>query len=493
MAIGLAARRITVFIATAIVLAGCANGLLRGGGVPPSVVHGGDGFFVSEAQERAIGRRAHPQLVSAYGGVYNNPQVDAMVERIVERLSQASDRNRRYKVTILNAPRVNAFALPGGYLYVTRGMVALANTESELAAVLAHEMAHVIARHAIRRQQEIEATIAATAAVAAPNTDQTIRAATVDSARSYIARFSQQQELEADTIGLKIAANAGYDPLSAAVILSAMSKKSSLRAKRFFAEFDPNASEFLSTHPAPPERLAAILSESRALGYASPVNDPVARATYIQSISGMLYSDDKVEGFVRGRRYIHPGLALTFTVPPGYRIDNRPDAVNAIAADGSVMRFDGEPIEPNGTLRGYLEAVWSDGVNVTDIQDLTINGMRALSARASSSGWEFRLFVFRWSQDRVFRMLFATRSINNLKDAAFLEAAQTVRRLAGDELARAKPLRLSAHQVRPGDTIQSLARTLPEEDNKEERFRVLNGLGDGQPLRPNMWVKVVSD
>ena len=485
-------------LATLMALAGCAGDLLQRGGGPPNVVDPNPIALqpsdVSLAQERQIGKRAHPYLVAAYGGEYNQPRVTRMIQAIIDRLqAQTESADLQYRVTILNSPVINAFALPGGYIYVTRGLLALATTEDELANVLAHEMAHVLARHAIARERATRTTLAASRNLANLVGNRAASEAVLTNAKGYLARFSRQQEYEADTIGLKIAAKAGFSPLASAEILSSMASQSELNARRFFSDDDPNQADFLSGHPAPPDRIAAIISQAREFNVKDTEARQSDRRAYIQAIDGMLYGDDPGEGYVRGREFLHPGLRLTFTVPPGFRIDNRRDAVNAVSRDGGLIRFDGESIDENSTLQDYLASVWSSDIAVVDEQVLDINGKPAITARASTKGWDFRLVAVRWSPTRIFRMLYATKSLTPGRDAAFLASAQTIRQLSVDEARDAKPLRIEAYRVRPGDTVHMLAKGLPEEDAPDDEFRVLNGLPAGGAVDPGMWVKLVRE
>ncbi|MEM6615151.1 MAG: M48 family metalloprotease [Pseudomonadota bacterium] len=481
----------------ALTLAGCASGVLQRGGQPPNVVESGAitarDSTVSVAQERAIGRRAHPFLVSAYGGEYRDSRVSGLIQSIVNRLESQTDApGFRYRVTILNSPSVNAFALPGGYIYVTRGLLAIANTEAELAAVLAHEMAHVLARHAIERERATRLTLAQSRTLAGLVRSAEASEAVLANAQGYLARFSRQQEFEADGIGLKLAASADYDPMASVAVISSMAAQNAIQAERFFAGSASDQADFLSSHPAPPDRIAAIIRESQGLAAEEGEFARGAdRESYIRAIDGLLYDDDAREGFVRGRTFVHPGLRITFTAPSGYRIDNQPEAVNAVSRNGNLIRFDGETISAGDSLDDYLNQVWSDGVRVSDRRMFEIDGMPAITARASARGWDFRLVAVRWSRERVFRMLFATRNYSVSADNAFLESAQTMRRLSADEAAQIRPLRVRAYQTRAGDTIAALARTLPFDDKQQQRFRVLNGLGDNARLSPGTWVKIV--
>ena len=259
-----------------------------------------------------IGAREHPRVVATYGGVYQNPGAERAIAAVVGRLVAASDDpSQSYRITILNSPAVNAFALPGGYLYITRGLLALANDTSEAAAVLAHEMAHVTANHAIQRQQKAEATELANRVVSNVVKDpEKVKEAVISSQLSF-ARFSQAQELEADKIGVRTLARAGFDPFAAARFLNSMSSFAALQSAR---KEGSSAPDFISSHPSTPERMNLAVQEARAIS--APGIGERDRTAYLSNIDGMLFGDDPLEGFVRGRDFLHKALGIGFSCRP---------------------------------------------------------------------------------------------------------------------------------------------------------------------------------
>src|SRR5690606_10168196 len=175
-------------------------------------------------------RREHERLVSSYGGVYRAPALDALIEKTVERLSAASENpNLQYRVTVLNSPAINAFALPGGSLYITRGLVSLANDTAELSSVLAHEMAHVVARHAAIREDQMRQAAVVSRVISDVLSDPDLGALSLARSRLSLATFSRGQELEADAIGVGNSSRAGYDPFGASRFLTSMGRYAELR------------------------------------------------------------------------------------------------------------------------------------------------------------------------------------------------------------------------------------------------------------------------
>ena len=218
--------------------------------------------------------REHQRILATYGGVYNDPRLQAMIEQTVERLVAASERpDLHYKVTMLNSQSVNAFALPTGQLYVTRGLIALANDDSELASVLAHEMGHVIARHAEIREEQARQADLVSRVVTDVVTDPEAGALALAKSKLALASFSRAQEFEADAIGVGIASRAGYDPYGAVRFLTSMEHNSDLKPEQTGA-INPAAPDFLSSHPATPERITNALANARQ--YRAPATETAA-------------------------------------------------------------------------------------------------------------------------------------------------------------------------------------------------------------------------
>src|SRR5690554_2842432 len=247
----------------------------------PTVVPDG-----TEPDDVVIGRREHPRIIAAYGGVYSDRPAEIMVARIVSRLLAAANQpNAEFQVTILDSSEVNAFALPGGYVYVTRGILALASDASELAAVLAHEIAHVTLRHARARTNRVRTSEIIDKVVtgvfgADAETDQS-----ANRSRMSLAAFSQQQELTADREGIMIAGRAGYDPHAAARFLGAMS-----RFARFSAGDAENSDDFLSSHPSTPDRIEKAVEIARS-AFGPPGTGESGRETYLKGIDGLAFGE----------------------------------------------------------------------------------------------------------------------------------------------------------------------------------------------------------
>jgi predicted Zn-dependent protease len=434
--------------------------------------------------------REHQRILAAYGGVYNDPRLQGMIEKTVERLVAASERpDLHYKVTMLNSQSINAFALPTGQLYVTRGLVALANDESELASVLAHEMGHVVARHAaIREEQQKQAALVGRV-VTNVITDPEEGALALARSKLALASFSRSQEFEADAIGIGVAARAGYDPYGAVRFLTSMEHNSELKPQQGGA-IDPRASDFLSSHPATPERVTNARANARQ--YTVPAGATgLDKQAYLSGIDGIVFGEDPSEGFVRGRRFLHPRLGFTFTAPESFTLENTAEAVLGVKhGGGQALRLDVVRVPSEQTLAGYLTSGWIENIDAATVEDVTINGFAAATAAAKGDQWDFRLYAIRFGSD-VYRFVFAAKRRTPETDRAFRDSVGTFRRMSLAEIEDAKPLRLQIVTVGPGDTVDKLASRMAVADRQVERFRVLNGLEPGERLKTGSEVKIV--
>jgi predicted Zn-dependent protease len=440
---------------------------------------------VSELQTPAD--RENLRILASYGGIYDNARLQALVETTVDRLVKASERpDLKYKVTILNSPAINAFALSNGHLYVTRGLIGLANDKAELASVLAHEMGHVIANHAAIREDQARQAALISHLVSDVLSDPEMGALALAKSKLTLASFSRAQEFEADGIGVGMAARAGFDPFGASRFLTDMQRNADLKP----VGGDGRGSDFLAGHPATPERVTNALSNARQ--FSGPGAGERDRDEYSAAIDGLAYGDDPSEGYARGRRFLHPKLGFTFLAPPGFALDNTAQAVLGLKGGDEAMRLDVVSVPAEQSLPEYLKSGWMDKVDPTSVEEFTINGFAAATATAKGDQWSFRLFAVRFGSD-VYRFIYAAKNMTTQVDRSFRESVTSFRRMSLKESAQVHPLRLKIVTVRPGDTVETLAGRMATADHRLERFHVLNGLGPHDTVKPGSKVKLVVD
>jgi predicted Zn-dependent protease len=436
-----------------------------------------------------MGAREHPRIVASYGGEYRDAKTERLVARITGALTAVSENPQQtYRITILNSPAINAFALPGGYLYVTRGLLALANDASEVAAVLSHEMGHVTANHGIERQRREEAEVIASRVVAEVLSSDIAGKQALARGKLRLAAFSRQQELQADVIGVRMLGEAGYDPYAAARFLDSMA------AYARYSSVDPNndqSLDFLSSHPNAPQRIDLARRHARAFGQEGTVTDR-GQDWYLAGVDGLLYGDSPEEGFVRGNTFLHGVLGIRFDVPNGFVIDNKVEAVLATGPGDIAIRFDGVTDSKHDSLSNYLTSGWVAGLVDGTVREIEVNGLPAATARASADKWDFDVTVIRVNK-QIFRFLTAVPKGNPQLDSVANILRGSFQRMTPQQISTLKPLRVRIATVKAGETVATYAARMMGTDRKLELFRMLNALSTTATLVPGQRVKIISE
>jgi predicted Zn-dependent protease len=348
-------------------------------------------------------------------------------------------------------------------------------------------MAHVIARHAAIREDQARQVSINSRVVNDVLSDPQEGALALARSKMQLATFSRQQEFEADGIGVGIAARAGYDPFGAARFLTSMGRNADLRAGGSGSEV--RSPDFLSSHPATPERVKNAQANARQ--YSSPGAGERDRGPYLASLDGLVYGEDPVEGYARGRRFLHPKLGFTFTAPDGFSLENTAQAVLGLKDGGNqALRLDAVRVPEEQSLTDYLGSGWIENVDPGSIEELTLGGFPAATASAKGDQWAFRLYAVRFNGE-VYRFIFATKTRTPEIERSFRDSVATFRRLSPEEAQKAKPLRLKIVTVRAGDTVERIASHMALIDRQVERFRVLNGLEPGDHLKVGDQVKII--
>lgn len=442
------------------------------------------------ASDKAQGAQANPELVKQYGGRYTGPQA-AFVERVGKRVavqSGLSNAQGDFTVTTLNSPVENAFAIPGGYIYVTRQLLALMNSEAELASVLGHEVGHVAARHSQSRntRSTIGSILAAGAGLLTGSNIATQLVGT--GAQLYTLKYGRDQEYQADGLGIRYMTAAGYDPYASADMLASLAASSNLAART--SGKDANAiPTWASTHPNSADRVRRAAALAKQTG--RPETTPPQDTAFLRMLDGLPYGDDPREGIVDGQTFRHPGLKLKFTAPGGYAIANGSDAVTIVGQGGQAeMRLAqgsdlGQAITQRfgqlgtGTPSGQLQNGTANGIPYAWVTTRAAANNRAVDAtvvayRFPSATYTFTLVTPAGSGIGPFQPLLASVAPLSTAEANGI---------------RGKTIRIVT--VKAGDTIDSLSARMAFPDYKRERFITLNGLDPEQALVPGRLVKLV--
>ena len=452
-------------------------------------------------RDKQQGAEAHPQLVAEFGGAATGPQA-SYVEGIGKNIAvQSGLSNARgdFTVTLLNSPVDNAFAIPGGYIYVTRQLVSLMNNEAELAGVLGHEVGHVAARHAAKRQSAttrntiigVLGQVLAGAVLGSGAAGQIGQKLFSQGTQLLTLKYSRGQETEADNLGISYLQRAGYDPRAMATVLQSLANQNALDA-RLMGNPANRAPEWASTHPDPASRVRA--AQTRAGANARGVTN---RDTFLTRIDGLTYGDDPKQGVVEGRKFTHPEFRMGFESPAGFYMMN---GIRAVSITGQSGKGELSSAAYSGNLESYIRSVYAGlteqgqpQVAPATIQRTTVNGIPAAygSARVNSGNGQVDVVVFayEWSNTQAFHFLTISQAGSA---AAFDPMFSSMRRISAAEAAAVKPRKLVVVTAKRGDTVQSLAARMAYSDAPLDRFLVLNGLSSGSAIAAGQRLKIVT-
>jgi len=460
---------------------------------------------ISGPQEQAEGRRLHPQVLRQFGPALENPALQRYVDSVGQLLARTAERrDLQYTFTVVDTDIVNAFAVPGGYIYITRGLLALFDSEAELAAVLGHELGHITALHYARgRGQAILAQLGVLAAgilagQAAPGSgaERIVGELGGKAAFAYLRSFSRENEYESDDLGIRYLARAGYDTGAVARMLGKLRAHGRLEAALAGRSPDRiDRFDYTATHPAP---LARIRRAAANAARTKPRDPMVAREIYLGKIDGMVYGGSRRQGFARGRDFIHPELRFRFSVPRRFIVHNMPQAVVANSRDGGRIIFRLQPRGASRSAAGFLRARWGSRFSIARIDEFTVNTMPAASTRFAARGRggivDIAVLAAGARGGKVYELVLVfPRKPGSRLEEAYRTVRRSLREMTAAEAATHRPRRIRVIRARRGDTQESLARRMAVERRRLERFRVLNGLGPGNRIAAGRSVKIVAE
>lgn len=427
--------------------------------------------------EASIGASQHSEIVKQYGGLYKDTALQKYVSDIGNKVAKNTERTDvTYQFFVLDSPIVNAFALPGGYIYVTRGLLAVANDEAELAGVLGHEIGHITGRHQAARYSQSVLTGLGTSLIGAAVGSQVLSQVLDTGSNLYISSYSRDQESQADVLGIRYIDRAGYDPKAVSDFLAAMDQYQAVQSGKTDEDKAPN---FFATHPQTGGRVTAAAAEASKYTQGKNRNADA----YLSAINGMTFGDSPEQGFVRGESFYHPVLGFTFTAPKGYKIQNSPTQIVASKPTGAVIVIDKVTAQTSDPAN-YLMYEWLQGKKQATPENITINGHQAatatLDAAMNASPVQLRLVAVNWGQGAMFRMQFAIPpNLPSSEIEALKTMTYSLRDLSSSEIAGLKTEKI---RIVSGSAAQNT-----------EMFRALNALKAGEAISPSQKYKIVSE
>jgi predicted Zn-dependent protease len=411
--------------------------------------------LLSEAEELAIGQQQDAEIRREMG-VYDDRGLEQYVNEIGQELARNSHRpNLPWQFTIVDSPAINAFALPGGYVYVTRGILAYLDDESELAGVLGHEIGHVTARHAAQAYtRQAQANLGLTVlSIFVPGTRPFTDLSAAGLSVLFL-RNGREQELEADRLGVEYGSGAGYDPSGVPRFLSTLARVHSLSERGI-----PN---WLSTHPDPGSRVTK--AEPVVGKFLSADAKKINRDQYFEHIRGVVFGDNPKDGIVRGNEFVHPLLRIAVKFPEGWELTNSAQAVLAQEPGTEHYMVLQEVEQPRGrsVADAAIDAMRKAGYTVADGGVQRINGNEAHVGLYRGTAKGAGKVLMRAAHILVGRQMyvvagFAPEKEFDLVDRDIQPAIQTFRQLSVQEASNIRPNRLDFYTVQKGDSWQSIA------------------------------------
>ena len=458
-----------------------------------------DIVMMSEQDEIALGRKSNQQVLQEYAA-YDDPKLQAYVQSVGQQLAAKSHRTDLvYRFTVLDSKEVNAFALPGGYIYITRGLMGYLNSEAELAAVLGHEIGHVTARHAVRQYSAAQlANIGATlGAIFIPGMNTTASDQLVQFFGTALLRgYGREHELEADQLGAEYLARAGYDPQAMLEVIRVLKNQETFEVRAAKAEGrEANIYHGLfSTHPDNDTRLQEVIGSAEKYRNASLTY--TGKENYLKQINGLVFGDSPREGILRGRNFYHTDLGFALQLPKNWNIANQPQQLIITAPNGAaIMQMAVEDINKRITPKEFmlsrlgLKKLGHDTV-------LNINGLSAHTGLApinTGLGDRTARFTVIYYGDRAYVLAGITKDPARAADfdPYFLDTAQSFHAITDKERALASPLRIETVVADTNTRFSTLASQSPLEAFPEEQLRLINAMyPQGEPA-PGTTVKII--
>jgi len=423
----------------------------------------------------------------AVGPAFRSPALQTMVSRVGQRLVSQAGVPGSYRFYVLDQAVANAHALPSGYVFVTRGLLAMMDDEAELAAAMAHELGHIAERHAAQRERERRVAMDAALDAAMKSGSVTVGRSVARDGLMRLRRYSRDQELEADRIGLGYITRAGYRGDAMITLIEKLRRQSRLEERIMGQVDDGRDPSALSTHPAADDRLVALRSQPGAS--AAGASD---RAGYLAAIDGMSVDDPPEEGFVRGASFLHPVMRIAFSALRDFRLFNDPEGVLGVGSDRSLLYFSCKA----GNVPGRLDDWMRNNLQPTpvDIQSTGIGGAEAAIGarpRGSDTGLsQVRYVIIRRPDGICYFNLMSEGPDRDRRIDQMVEATRSFHDMSAAQAAALRPYRLRV-VPRGNATAAAMAARMPYPDLRLERLLALNGVDDAASFAQREQIKLV--
>ena len=454
-----------------------------------------DFVLMTEEQEIALGRENHSLVLKQYD-VYEDKDLQAYVQKIGNKVAQKSHRsNLIYRFTVLDSPEVNAFALPGGYIYITRGLMAYLNSEAELAAVLGHETGHVTARHSVRQHSAATATGILGSILAGATGVQGAGDVFGALGSAIVLGYGREHELESDRLGAEYLARSNYDPQAMFSVIRVLKNQEEFEKKLAKKENrEPRIYHgVFSTHPDNDTRLKEVIDAAKKIKATSKT---INRTTFLKKTNNMVYGDSEKQGIVKGSNFYHKDLGFAISMPKNWKIKNQPDAIVAHTdTNDGLLHITMQDLNKRITPREFI----IERLNMTDLREgkkIWVNGNKGYTAWTTTKtpfgNRDLRISVIYFKNSAyIFRGVAKAAGTPRKYDSVIMKSTRSFHALKKSEQRLASALRLKLIKAKPGTTFKKLAATSKLTNYPEDQLRLLNShYPSGEPKSGTL-IKIV--
>ena len=452
--------------------------------------------LMSEAQEIAMGKEADPQIVAQYG-LYKDDALQAFITQKGKEMAAISHRpNLTYEFKIVDSDVLNAFAVPGGYVYFTRGIMAHFNNEAEFTGVLGHEIGHIAARHSVEQQRNaILGQVGLMAGmILSPELAQLGEAASQGLGLLFL-KFGRDAERESDKLGVEYSSKIGYDAQYMAGFFKTLERKG---AESGAAELP----DFLSTHPNPGERNVAVAQLATEWRQKLNLTTPKVNGNeYLKRIEGLIYGEDPKQGFLESNVFYHPELKLQFSIPENWAYQNSPRAVQLASKDGKAVMM--LMLAPGASLReAATGAMQQYKLHALDSRDININGLSALAVVADQQQQQGQqqqqaasirtLSYFIQHGSNIYHLI-GVSAVNdfNTYSPYFENSMRSFKELTDASKINKKPERVRIKTVKQNGTLEQALRSNNVQEKRLQEFAILNGKLLTDRVTAGSFIKVI--
>lgn len=443
--------------------------------------------IMSEKEELLIGQNEHEKIIKEFGGIYNDKKLSNYIDSLGQFLTKTSELpNLKFTFTILDTHIVNAFALPGGYIYVTRGLIAICQNEAQLAGVIAHEIAHVTARHAARRYSKNIGTNIIANILGTLANNPAIGNLINQSSLLYLLSYSREQEYEADKLSIRYMNRAGFDAKEMANFLKIMDRYSKFESKKMNRK-SRNNSDFLSTHPSSIKRVLAVLNESKDKIVSNPIK---GEEIFLKKINGMVFGHKVEEGILTSDFFLYPKLNFKFKLPKGFYFVNTPSYVVGINKDKSKIVFDIANASNNISVLMYLKN-WAKVKNEKKIKVFKTNNLESAKTTISNNNEKISFGVIK-HESKIFRFVLVEKKplVSNLN---MQEILINLKIISDEEKKKIGPNKIKIVSTKDKKDLMSLiSKQTVQEKFALDLFKAINDISDIDKVKKNR-VKIITN